>query len=481
MKNVPDTPQFFRKIWNTIEKKQFSCEDIDFYHICNDVGFALNFVDQEGYITWANREAIASGMIPEDFIGRNLRDLKKHKIILEPAALKVLKTRKKHIGEVTQYSGRTFMSVTAPVTDAGNGLEGVVALTIDIADVYDFVIRSATRALRATGKGAEMAGSSSATELGSLIDSDSMAQVMKLAGKIAPSTCPVLILGESGTGKEVMAKHIHALSPRAGKRLLAINCGAIPGNLMESELFGYEKGAFTGAWRSKKGLLEEAAGGTLLLDEIGDLDIQLQVKLLRVLQEGTFRRVGGTDDLKADVRILAATNKNLEELIAAGKFRADLFYRLNVFTLNVPPLRQRKDDLKKLIPFFLEKFNKQYGLSRYLSREAWTLLLDYAWPGNVRELANVIERLAVLSDKDVIQADDVEKYLQSTLALGVVQAAGENREAAFSLSLPDAVARLEKEMLINAKKTCHTCREMAKALGIEFSTVARKMKKYGLS
>lgn len=373
------------------------------------------------------------------------------------------------------------MSVTAPVTNDGRELEGAVALTIDIADVYDFVIKSATRALRATEKSTEMTSSVAEADFDFMVDSDSMAQITKLAEKIAPSTCPVLILGESGTGKEVMAKHIHALSARAPKRLLAINCGAIPGNLMESELFGYEKGAFTGAWRSKKGLLEEAAGGTLLLDEIGDLDVQLQVKLLRVLQEGTFRRVGATDDLKTDVRILAATNKNLQELMTAGKFRADLFYRLNVFTLTIPPLRHRKEDLKKLIPFFLEKFNKQYGFSRYLSRDAWTLLLAYEWPGNIRELANVMERLAVLSDKDVIQASDVEKYLVSALAPDRVQVARESRKDFFTLSMPDAVAKLETEMLINAKNTYHTCREMAKALGIEFSTVARKMKKYGIS
>lgn len=481
MNNPSASSQVFKKIWTIIEKKQFSYKNIDFYHMCNNVKFALNFVDKNGYIIWANREAIESGMIPEDFIGRSLHDLKKHKIILNPAALKVLKTKKKHIGEVTQYSGRTFMSVTAPITNDEIELEGAVALTIDIADVYDFVIKSATRALRATEKGTEMTSGTSAADFDFMIDSDSMAQLMKLAEKIAPSACPVLILGESGTGKEVMAKHIHALSARASERLLAINCGAIPGNLMESELFGYEKGAFTGAWRSKKGLLEEAAGGTLLLDEIGDLDLQLQVKLLRVLQEGTFRRVGGTDDLKADVRILAATNKNLQELITSGKFRADLFYRLNVFTLNIPPLRHRKEDLKKLIPFFLEKFNKQYGFSRYLSREAWMLLLGYAWPGNIRELANVIERLAVLSDKDIIQASDVEKYLESALAPEKIQASSESKEDFFTLSMPDAVAKLEKEMLINAKNTYHTCREMAKALGIEFSTVARKMKKYGIS
>lgn len=468
--------QFFKKIWSSLEKKPVDETGINFYQICDNVELSLNFVDKDGYITWANKEAISSGMIPEDFIGRNLQDLKKHKIILDPGALKVLQTGKKNVGEVVQYSGRTFLSITAPVKDDASKIDGVIALTLDIAEVYEFIVKSSTRALNASSRTGEAADISiNKDEL--VCESETMNEIMAHVRKIAPASCPVLILGESGTGKEVMARHIHAMSSRSKNRLLAINCGAIPADLMEAELFGYEKGAFTGAWHAKKGLLEEASEGTILLDEIGDLDIQLQVKLLRVLQDGTFRRIGGREELKTNARILAATNKNLSSLISNGKFRADLFYRLNVFNLTLPPLRERKEDLKKLIPFFLEKYNRIYGTSRYLSREAWTLLIQNDWPGNIRELANTIERLTLLANNERIEAQDVRKHLENTETIPPKELIAQDYA---SLSLQKALEKLEKTILENARHKYGSCREMAKSLGIEFSTVARKLKKYGL-
>lgn len=450
----------------------------DFFEFIDNARFAVNFVDKNGIIVYANQEATESGIIPPEFVGRSLYDLKKFGIILNPAAIKVIESRKVNIGEVTQYSGRTFMSITIPVISRNTQLEGVVALTCDIADVYNFIIASSSRTHHLKPP------QSSTSELFPdsnivIAESPEMLRLLKLADKIAPTDAPVLILGESGTGKEVLAKLMHSKSGRSSKRLLALNCGAIPPALMESELFGYEKGAFTGAWRSTPGLFEEADGGTLFLDEIGDLDLQLQVKLLRVLQEGKFRRVGGRKDIDCHVRIIAATNKNLPLLVRQGLFRSDLFYRLDVFALSIPPLRHRRQDLMKFIPFFLEKYNKAYGFARYLTSDAWARLLSHDWPGNVRELSNVLERLVVLTDRNAITSEDLDNYLQRDSQkhdLSTSPPIEEVRE----MTLPEAIEILERKMIADAREKYGTCRAMAHHLGIDFSTVARKMRRYGI-
>lgn len=449
----------------------------DFFHVVDNARFAINFVDRNGVIVYANKEAQSSRIIPPEFVGRSLYDLKKHGMILNPAALKVLETKKTNIGEVTQYSGRTFMSITIPVLDDNGTIEGVVALTCDIADVYNFVLSTTSWTTHIHSQ------QTSSSELFPgpdvvVAESPEMRNILRLTDRIAPTSAPVLILGESGTGKEVLAKLIHARSPRHGKRLLAVNCGAIPPALMESELFGYEKGAFTGAWRSTPGLFEEAEGGTLFLDEIGDLDLQLQVKLLRVLQEGKYRRVGGRKDIECDVRIVAATNRNLPSLVKQGLFRSDLFYRLDVFALSLPPLRERQEDLMKLIPYYLEKFNKAHGFARYLSSGAWTRLLAHPWPGNVRELGNVLERLVVLAEGNAITTEEVDNYLSHSP--GRYEAEALPSQVTDEVTLPEAVERLERRMLAEARVKYGTCRAMARHLGLDYSSVARKMRKYGL-
>ncbi len=474
-----ETPidSFHEKI-QAIPRALSSIELPDFFHFIDKARFAINFVDKNGVIVYANQEAQQSRIIPPEFIGRSLYDLKKYGMILNPAAIKVIESGKGHIGEVTQYSGRTFMSITFPVINDDEQLEGVIALTCDIADVYHFIITSSSRTSHI------QTPQSSTSELFPdsnvvIAESPEMRQLLGLVDKIAPTGAPVLILGESGTGKEVLAKLIHSKSSRSKKRLLALNCGAIPPALMESELFGYEKGAFTGAWRSTPGLFEEADGGTLFLDEIGDLDLQLQVKLLRVLQEGKFRRVGGRRDIDCHVRIIAATNKNLPLLVRQGLFRSDLFYRLDVFSLSLHPLRDRQQDLMKFIPFFLEKYNKAYGFSRYLTSGAWTRLLSYSWPGNVRELSNVLERLVVLADRNEITPEDLDRYLQREQkkpAAEAEPALAETRE----MTLPEAMEILERKMLADARARYGTCRAMAEHLGVDFSTIARKMRKYSI-
>jgi sigma-54 specific flagellar transcriptional regulator A len=237
-----------------------------------------------------------------------------------------------------------------------------------------------------------------------------MRAIRRMIEQVAPTSSNVLILGESGTGKEMVARHIHELSPRRGRSFVPVNCGAIPADLLESELFGHEKGAFTGALGTRIGRFQFAEGGTMFLDEIGDMSLQMQVKLLRVLQERSFERVGSNRSIHCDVRIIAATHRNLEGAIVRGAFREDLFYRLNVFPLELPPLRARMSDLPLLIET-LQKSHLKQGQRLSLSSAAMACLMSYSWPGNVRELSNLLERLSILFPRHVVQAHDLpERY-----------------------------------------------------------------------
>jgi len=238
--------------------------------------------------------------------------------------------------------------------------------------------------------------------------SRALQDVFKLVGRVARSDAPVLIAGESGTGKELVAKAVHEYSPRRQKEMITINCGAIPENLLESELFGHEKGSFTGAIARRAGRFEQADGGSLFLDEIGDMPLSIQVKLLRVLQDGTFSRVGSNETIKTDVRIIAATHKNLAAEVAAGRFREDLYYRLNVVELRIPPLRERPEDIPLLAEFFLQRITKKNGMARIrMSAEAVGTLQAHHWPGNVRELENTIARACALASSQILLPADL--------------------------------------------------------------------------
>lgn len=238
--------------------------------------------------------------------------------------------------------------------------------------------------------------------------SRALQDVFKIVGRVARSDAPILISGESGTGKELVAKAVHEYSPRRQQEMITINCGAIPENLLESELFGHEKGSFTGAIARRAGRFEQADGGTLFLDEIGDMPLSIQVKLLRVLQDGTFSRVGANDTLKTDVRIVAATHKNLASEVSVGRFREDLFYRLNVVELRIPPLRERPEDIPLLAEYFLQRITSKNGMARMrISKEASTDLCSHHWPGNVRELENTIARACALSSSTVLLPADI--------------------------------------------------------------------------
>jgi Nif-specific regulatory protein len=299
-----------------------------------------------------------------------------------------------------------------------------------------------------------------------------MEAVYDLIARVAMTNATILIRGESGVGKELVARAIHDQSPRVGREMIRVNCAALPEMLIESELFGYEKGAFTGADKLHKGRFELAEDSTIFLDEIGDLSLNLQVKLLRVLQEKEFQRLGGRETIKANVRIIAATNRNLEEMIGRGEFREDLYYRLNVFPMLVPPLRERRGDIPLLVNHFIEKQNKIHGLSiKRISSTAIDLLMTYHWPGNIRELENCIERAAILSTDQVIRSHNLPPTLQS--------AASTNSRVDGSL---DAIlGNVEKQMLIDALNISKgNISKAADQLKLTERIMGLRIKKYGI-
>jgi Nif-specific regulatory protein len=313
----------------------------------------------------------------------------------------------------------------------------------------------------------------SKADLGSLVGTSSaMMTVLEQALQVAPTKTTVLIRGESGTGKELIAELIHRNSTRIGCSFIKVNCAALPDSLIEAEIFGHERGAFTGAHARRKGRFEMANGGTIFLDEIGDISLATQIKLLRVLQEREFERVGGIETLSLDVRLIAATNKDLERAIAEGAFREDLYYRLNVFTIFVPPLRERKPDILLLADHFVEKYAREHNKTvKRISTPAIDMLMSYHWPGNVRELENCIERAVVVCDDAVIHGHHLPATLQTAEGSGTISTS----------SLTSAVAALEREMIIDTLKTTRGNQaRAAKLLQVSERIINYKVKKYGI-
>ena len=304
--------------------------------------------------------------------------------------------------------------------------------------------------------------------------SDSMQEVFESIHRVSPSRANVLLRGESGTGKELVAKAIHYMSPRAKGPFIKFNCASIPEGLLESELFGHEKGAFTGAMALRKGRFELADEGTIFLDEIGDLPVTLQPKILRVLQEKEFERVGGEKTIKVDVRLVAATSRNLENLVADGRFREDLYYRLNVVPVYLPPLRERKEDIGLLSDYFLKKYNRENNKSIKISAEALQVFSDYEWPGNVRELENTIERLVVMSKGEVISKSDLPATIREQSLK--TKYAPQSRD-----NLPLTVEVIERDRIIDAlNKTGWVQARAAKMLGITPRQIGYKIARYKL-
>jgi len=305
-------------------------------------------------------------------------------------------------------------------------------------------------------------------------ESPVMVSLKQMISRVATSPAWILITGENGTGKELVAQNIHYLSHRAGHPLVEVNCAAIPAELIESELFGYEKGAFTGADRAKKGKFDFANGGTLFLDEIGDMSMDAQAKILRILQERRFYRVGGNEPIEVDVRVIAATNKNLEEEIKAGRFREDLYYRLNVVPLRVAPLRQRREDISTLVDYFGDQFLRNNGYKRKaFSEAALQKMQAHTWPGNVRELRNFVERVYILTPGDYVDVHD--------LKFAGLTDAPESTSNNDLLTFREARAHFEKEFLIQKiEENGGNISKTAESIGLERSYLHRKIKSYGI-
>ncbi|MBN7772988.1 sigma-54 interaction domain-containing protein [Clostridium aminobutyricum] len=378
-------------------------------------------------------------------------------------------------------SGRHIMVTGRPIFDENGDIKKIVINARDITEIYNL-----SEELQKS-KQTEKMYMDRLADLSSFVRKNTpilavsklMKEVLALAEKVANFHATVLILGESGVGKEEVAKYIHQNSMRKNGPFVAINCGAIPANLLESELFGYEKGAFTGAMQSgKEGLLEAAKGGTVFLDEIGEITLDFQVKLLRFLESKEVRRVGAVDSKIVDVRVIAATNRDLQQMIEEGKFREDLYYRLNVVQIEVPPLNKRIDDIMPLATFFLQKYNVKYDQEKLLTYDVVKELENRNWVGNVRELKNVIENMVIISNNEYLQVEDLPWYrkeyeMKKTRELNKINTDEE-------MSLIDAMDEFERKLLMNAKERYGSTREMAVKLKVNQSTIVRKLQKYNL-
>jgi len=415
---------------------------------------------------------------PEEIVGRNMHNLVEEGFIDKSATLEVIRT-----GEVVnllqQREGRKLIITGTPVFDSEGKLLRIVVSERDITEI-DTLQRELEHQETIKDQFRSHMLEMQQIELESrrvIARSPAMLKALRQALKVSAVDSSVLILGESGVGKGLLADLIHNNSPRAPRPLIKINCGAIPESLIESELFGYEKGAFTGAQGSgKAGYFELADGGTLFLDEIAELPLGSQVKLLRFLEDGRITRLGGTKGRTVDVRILAATHRNLDEMVEQGRFRLDLYYRLKVIPIYVPAVRERRECIPPLISHYMELFGQKNGIRKRLTRAASDALLAYPYPGNVRELINICERLVVMSETELIDLQD--------LPFDIVGPAVDSPQAdgiwAEGVTMQQAMESVERQMLARAFEQYGNQTRMADMLGINQSTVARKMKKYGI-
>lgn len=421
--------------------------------------------DNNGIIVHANSAFEHLYGLRKELIGTYAGELEEQRIAAPSATLLVLKEKRPVTIVQDVYNGRKLLVTGTPIFSDEGELSKVLLNARDFEELEIIKNKFYSNLYRE-----EKPKRNYGTEK-LIAYSPIMASVLETCRKVASVESTVLITGESGVGKEVVANYLHSISPQKSKAWVKVNCGTIPESLIESELFGYEAGSFTGANKDgKKGFFELAHHGTIFLDEIGELPLQLQVKLLQVLQEKCLVRIGGMKPIYVDVRIIAATNRNLKDMVDKGDFREDLYYRLNVVPIQIPPLRKRQDDIIPLTNHFLELFCKKYGVEKHISREVMQIFLNYAWPGNIRELTNLVERLVVISDKVLIEKSDLPLYIKD-------KSTESNEEIP---ELTRAVERLEKEILEKAAKTYSSSYKIAKALGLNQSTVFRKMKKYGI-
>lgn len=431
----------------------------------------VHIVDKSGVTLFYNRSAEKmDGLKREDLLGRSMTELVESGIFSSSVALEVIESHQ--LTTITQMvNGRCLRAKAVPYFEK-NQLEAVFVYIMDI-DALERLSRE-LKEIKLERDRLETDLSKYKVEYLKedqlLYNSKKMQRVVSLGEKVAVVDSTILIEGESGVGKTMFAKHIHDFSMRKDKSFIKVDCSAIPENLVESELFGYVEGSFTGAVKGgKKGLIEEASGGTLFLDEIAELPLSSQVKLLTTMQERTIQPVGSTERKSVDIRIISATNQNLAEMVDEGKFREDLFYRLKVIPITIPPLRERKEDIVVLIKLFIQRLNLFYSLEKNISPKGLSLLLDYSWPGNVRELENVIERLLVTSEGDEVTEDEVRLSLSSSRVENI-------RDKTFK----ELVEAYQIRLIERTSHEVGSIKELAVKLKINESTLRKKIDRFGI-
>ncbi|AEG16485.1 PAS modulated sigma54 specific transcriptional regulator, Fis family [Desulfofundulus kuznetsovii DSM 6115] len=434
-------------------------------------------VDGEGYTRRVNKIGESYyGVEVEKIIGKHYSEMEEEGYFNPSVSRRVFEERRRVTMVQHTKTGKTLIVTGNPVFDDSGRITRIVVNSRDVSELINLKQRlEDTEQLVDNYRRLVMYLRQEKLENTEIIAaSPQMKQVLDLVDRVAQVDSTILITGESGVGKGVVASRIHRLSKRHKGPFITINCGAIPENLLESELFGYEPGAFTGARREgKKGLIEMGDGGTVFLDEVADLPLNLQVKLLQVIQEKKLMRVGGSQQIAVNVRFIAATNRDVQKMVREGLFREDLYYRLNVVPVTIPPLRYRKEDIVPLIEHFVNKFNLKYDMNKHFSPEVLDVLVKYHWPGNVREVENLVERLMVTTDSNLIETVHIPDY--------IINSNGELPGRVYVLGicpLKQAVDEVERQLIMLASQRCKTTYEMASALQVNQSTIVRKIQKY---
>lgn len=416
------------------------------------------------------------GITKEYAIGKNVKEFVEDGIYEESTTLKVLE-EKRTISMIQQVNGKQVMVTSTPIFKNGKIIR-VVSNSRDMTKLEE--LKKELKDLKTIQKKEHRELEYlrlMQSEIKNIIAySSKMKKIINLSLRVSQVDSTVLILGETGVGKGVISKFIHNNSPRKKSPYIKIDCSVIPENLLESELFGYEKGAFTGAKDTGKlGLIEIAEGGTLLLDEIGEMGYSIQSKLLRVLQDRTFLKIGSEKPTSVNIRIIASTNKDLKQMVEKKTFREDLFYRLSVIPINIPPLRERREDIYPIIEKNLKEFNEKFNTNKNITPKALEKLINYDWPGNVRELENIIEQLIVITTDESIDLNDIPEHIRNNNEERIVE------KSTNVSSLKDAMEDYEKILLKDAIENSKTIKEAANILNLDYSTARRKLKKYGLT
>lgn len=439
--------------------------------ILDSISDAIFIDDAQGFTIWINKASEELYKIKrKDVIGKHVSFLEREGIFT-PSVARIVMEQKKEVSTIHENrDGKRLLTTGIPIMDADNNMSKIITTTHDITELIN--LQNELESVQNTLSGLKAQEGYSDI----VANSPSMYNVIQLTRRLSHIDSTVLITGESGVGKGVIAKLLHENGSRKSYPYIKVNCGAIPENLIESELFGYESGAFTGSRKDgKKGLFETAEKGTIFLDEISELPLNLQVKLLQVLQEREITRVGGVESIPVNVRIISATNRDLMALVHEGKFREDLYYRLNVVPISIPPLRERPEDIIPMIRIFLNQNNKKLKEHKEIDSKTIAILMKYAWPGNVRELQNIIERLVITTKGTLILPENLPSFIHETTS-------GIDITSTMTVKgLKKALDHAEREILLKAQEKYITTRAMAKALGVSQPTIVRKLHKYQIA